>query len=812
MNSSTQFLPVGYGLHWYEILSVLGKGGFGITYLAQDTNLHQQVAIKEYLPGDFAIRGSDAVVEPLGDNDREAFDHGLVRFLEEARTLARFRHANIVVVHSVFEANDTAYMVMEYEQGRSLAEAYKTGRVATERDILRFLIPLLDGLGLVHEAGFIHRDIKPDNILLRADDQPVLIDFGSARESVGNNRQLTSVLTPGYAPFEQWGVSEDVKQGPWTDIYALAATVYRGITGTQPENALTRATAILHEKPDPIAAATEVCADKFSKPFLQAIDKALAFKPENRTQSVEEWRAELAEAVHNAGLSYSNLGSVRRMTRNVGSPALPATPATLPAGGGEMQEERTEFAPSEPVDSESKTELVPDAKDPTFGAVDEDELPTERFVAISDPEAPTQIADAIDANSATELAPQPLGAGATAPSHRASEATRGSKTPLILGGVAVAAVLAVAGAVLLLPAEGPVDSPPIAQTSVAEPTETPPIPVVAVPIPATTPPTPAPVTVVGATTPVTTPTPAVSTAPTLVVSTAASRPESVVRVTPAPPVSTQGTPHVIIMDNPKPEELLAALQNDSATTLVPLESTPPGVAPPVPVPVKAEPVVTLAAARAALGSAKCSAVRVEKVQGAWRLHGYAGPVYETPGAFRQLMAADTVRTDITAVSPRYCAVLDALGGFWSAAASSQSIAALRLNAGHGRLVEGEALVAQLTLPGAGDYFYLDYHVLDGTVVHLVPNLTTRPNRQRARSSVRVGAGEDWIVSKPFGEELLVLITASRPLFDTPREEAEDQLNYLRALSGRLRQLANAPEQNRVAVAFLPIVTRPSGTQ
>ncbi|RKZ58870.1 MAG: hypothetical protein DRR08_15295 [Candidatus Parabeggiatoa sp. nov. 2] len=169
-------LPTGYRLNDYQIQKVLGDGGFGITYLANDTQLNAPVAIKEYLPNEIAVREGNSTVQPKSQKDTENFAWGLERFLEEAHILAQFKHPNIVRVLRFFQANNTAYIVMEYEQGQSLANLIKDGETATENEITRILPPLLDGLAVVHNAGYLHRDIKPANIYLRtADNSPVLI-------------------------------------------------------------------------------------------------------------------------------------------------------------------------------------------------------------------------------------------------------------------------------------------------------------------------------------------------------------------------------------------------------------------------------------------------------------------------------------------------------------------------------------------------------------------------------------------------------------------------------------------------------------
>ena len=289
-------LPSGYKLHWYVIGTVIGKGGFGITYLALDTNLDQRVAIKEFLPVELATRSDNSHVHPISEDHSDTYGWGLDRFVTEARTLARFRHPNVVRVMSVFEANSTAYMVMEYERGESFEKVLKAGKITSEAKLRSLVMPLLDGLKVVHEAGFIHRDIKPDNIYLRESGTPVLLDFGSARRAIGvATRTLTALVTPGYAPFEQYDTSTagEKKQGPWTDIYSLGATLYRAITGSGPPDAMGRVNAVMGGT-DILKPASEAASGDYSPGFLAAIDWALEFLPENRPQSVDQWRVVLA--------------------------------------------------------------------------------------------------------------------------------------------------------------------------------------------------------------------------------------------------------------------------------------------------------------------------------------------------------------------------------------------------------------------------------------------------------------------------------------------------------------------------------------
>src|SRR3981081_4462168 len=204
-------LPAGHALQEYRIERVLGVGGFGLTYLALDENLHLKVAVKEYLPADVALRAPDGSIAPRSDESAEIFGWGKRRFLDESRTLASFRHPNIVRVMRFFEAHGTAYMVMEFVEGAPLSEWIATQRPLSEAYLRAFLMPLLEGLEVVHKAGYTHRDIKPGNIYMREDLTPVLLDFGSARMQASEH---TAVVSPGFAPFEQYHTQGN--QGPWS--------------------------------------------------------------------------------------------------------------------------------------------------------------------------------------------------------------------------------------------------------------------------------------------------------------------------------------------------------------------------------------------------------------------------------------------------------------------------------------------------------------------------------------------------------------------------------------------------------------------
>ena len=268
----------------YRVEQVLGAGGFGITYLAHDINLDKDVAIKEYLPGELAMRAPDGNVVAQGTSHEAGYKWGLDRFLQEARTLAKFSHPHIVRVLRYFEANATAYMVMDYEKGDPFKTVLQLDPQPPEEKLKVLLAPLLDGLAAVHAVGFLHRDIKPDNIFIRANGTPVLIDFGAARQAMGGEtKSLTAILTPGYAPLEQY--SGEGKQGPWTDLYAMGGVLYRAIADKNPPDAVSRI------RGDSLGAGLAAARGKYSEPFLKAIEWALTLDEKKRPQSVELWKA-----------------------------------------------------------------------------------------------------------------------------------------------------------------------------------------------------------------------------------------------------------------------------------------------------------------------------------------------------------------------------------------------------------------------------------------------------------------------------------------------------------------------------------------
>ncbi|MCR5576009.1 MAG: serine/threonine protein kinase [Oscillospiraceae bacterium] len=304
----------------YILGHVLGQGGFGITYLAWDDNMKERVAIKEYLPSEFAVRypGSPSV-QVHSANQTENFAYGKAQFLEEAKTLAAFiGDSHIVRIYSYFEENGTAYYCMEYVDGLPLDKymATRGGRL-TPAETNRLLLPLMESLERVHAKGIVHRDIAPDNILVTGDGTTKLIDFGAARYSTGEkSKSLDVILKHGFAPFEQYSRRE--RQGPWTDVYALGATWYYAVTGRVPPDSVDRVEE--DELVPPSALGVEI--DAASE---QALLKALAVTAPKRFQSMGDFRRAL---LGTTGAESTAAAPVGKTTFVPEAPAAPAPAAT----------------------------------------------------------------------------------------------------------------------------------------------------------------------------------------------------------------------------------------------------------------------------------------------------------------------------------------------------------------------------------------------------------------------------------------------------------------------------------------------------
>ncbi len=286
----TLSLPIGTRLGEFELTHRIGEGGFGIVYKAWDHSLERQVALKEYLPSSIATRVSQTRISARSERHRETFEAGLKSFINEAKLLARFDHPSLVKVFRFWEAHGTAYMVMPFYEGVTMRDTVRTmAQPPDEAWLMEMLSALTDALAVIHAEQCYHRDIAPDNVmLLNGSGRPLLLDFGAARRVIGDMTQaLTVILKPGYAPVEQYAEVPGMKQGPWTDIYALAAVVYWCITGKTPPPSVGR---MLHDSWVPLS---EAAAGRYSPEFLGAIDRALAVRPELRTQDIDSLRHDI---------------------------------------------------------------------------------------------------------------------------------------------------------------------------------------------------------------------------------------------------------------------------------------------------------------------------------------------------------------------------------------------------------------------------------------------------------------------------------------------------------------------------------------
>jgi hypothetical protein len=285
-------LAPGTRLDEFEILSVLGSGAFGIVYLAYDHVLVRRVAVKEYMPAALAGRRDGMPISLRSPAFATTFERGLDSFLSEARLLACFDHPALVKVHRFWRANDTAYMAMQHVPGETLKDVRL--RMASPPDegwLLALLEPLLDALEILHGQGVFHRDVSPDNILILPDGRPVLLDFGSARRVIGNGSQfLSAVVKPPFAPVEQYAKETEVRQGPWTDLYALGATLYFALLGQAPMPSVVRA---VDDTLPELSRSEDDALAAMRGPLLATIDWMLAMAPDERPRDVAAARRAL---------------------------------------------------------------------------------------------------------------------------------------------------------------------------------------------------------------------------------------------------------------------------------------------------------------------------------------------------------------------------------------------------------------------------------------------------------------------------------------------------------------------------------------
>lgn len=331
-------LPIGTVIADFEIIGLVGEGGFGIVYLARDTNLDRVVALKEYMPAAFAGRVDGVRVAVRTVNSHAMYEAGLRSFINEAKMLAKFAHPALVEVYRFWEGNGTAYMAMRFYSGETLRQCLTRGdRKFDEESIAQIMAPIFDTLEMLHREQIFHRDIAPDNIML-SDGRSVLLDFGSARRIIGGGTQaLTTILKPGYAPVEQYVDDGSMKQGPWTDVYALGGVLYHLATGKAPLQAVSRLLS------DPLRSVNEVTDGAFSSAFSNAVAKAMAVRVEDRLQNISEFTAMLG---------WNTVQSTRIVT-------VPSAPLARPAIDKETgdRQEPTAQVPSSATTAAPASEL-----------------------------------------------------------------------------------------------------------------------------------------------------------------------------------------------------------------------------------------------------------------------------------------------------------------------------------------------------------------------------------------------------------------------------------------------------------------------
>ena len=289
-------LPVGTLLGGdIRIEGELGAGGFGITYRARDDKLGRALAVKEHFPVDIGNRDSTMSVHPVTSSQGKVFHWGLDKFIQEAKMLANLDHPGIVRVLRYFEENQTAYMVLDFVEGKSMSRWLESlGRPPTEAELDRITEALCAALAVIHDKGIVHRDIAPDNIIIRPDGSPVLLDFGAARQDLAEHSRIQTrsqhstsfaIVKHHYSPFEQRSTDKR-NRGPWSDVYSLGATLYRAMTGKPPADSMDRVDA----GQDPVAPAAKVALAPYRPALLEAVDRALFFRRADRPQTIAAFR------------------------------------------------------------------------------------------------------------------------------------------------------------------------------------------------------------------------------------------------------------------------------------------------------------------------------------------------------------------------------------------------------------------------------------------------------------------------------------------------------------------------------------------
>ncbi|HZV63567.1 MAG TPA: serine/threonine-protein kinase, partial [Telluria sp.] len=359
---SENCLPVGTRLADFEITGILGEGGFGIVYIAYDHSLQRTVAIKEYMPGALAMRAADHSVAVRAERHQETFNVGLKSFISEARFLAQFDHPALVKVYRYWEQNRTAYTAMQYYEGRTVKDIVENSpELVDEAWCRKILRQILQALERLYTMKILHRDIAPDNIIVQENGDAVLLDFGSARQIIGDmTKGLTVILKPGYAPVEQYAGDASLEQGPWTDIYALAAVMYFAITKAPPPTSIARMIK------DPMVPLRGRALEGYSEALLGAVDSGLGVLAQDRPQTIDAFR-DLLGIVSVDPAPVRPAGAAKR---NAPAPrAAEPAPAAAPAAGSAQAAAPAPSAASAPARSpeaqEALLEAALAAHDPT---------------------------------------------------------------------------------------------------------------------------------------------------------------------------------------------------------------------------------------------------------------------------------------------------------------------------------------------------------------------------------------------------------------------------------------------------------------
>ncbi len=671
-------LPVDRRVNGYEIQLVLGQSGLSITYLAL-SGFQKLLAVEEFFPNQLATRSSDDSVHPTSNSAAEAYTRELKNFIAETNTLAQLRQASIPRVYPALELNNTAYRAMDYERGKSLQTVLNQGGIEGEKSILDILMPLLDGVAQIHLAGLVHGGIRPDNIVLRKIGPPLLHGFGSAQSAL----------------------AEGNEQGPWTDIYALAACFFPAIAGHVTPDYQSRARALVANKPDPLKPATELGADRYSRPFLAAIERALSFLPEERPQSITEWRALL-----NGDEAFIAVAPPCPPAPEETTPAIPASESIDPVSAREETEE-CELDEVDGVDGVDQEADEVDEEVAEQAAADDVNEVAEL------PEA-LKTADTDEIIVATPRPPQREEAGLAA--KRVLDKAR-----------------AAAEQAAIERARRDAESAAFRRSNrrwIA--------------------------------------------ATVLFIATAAGSIGVFYRQT-YTPLERPG--------NDAPRSAATPSADKKEASELDLSSL--------------------------LDSAHCVSAAAVIANGSIYLTGYSARQSATTSlisALKQKTGIDRIQNNIADVSADKCGLLETYRSAWRSNQGSQPGATLSTRNPGNVFRDEERVIIDLTTSDYPSHLYIDFFLLDGTVLHMIPSAFNPDNQAPAHYEATIGELGDWAAAPPYGEEIVVMLSSSLPLFKNQRLEHENTDSYLAALSRELKRASKKPD-TRITASFLLVNTR-----